>query len=207
LAGLDAFGTMKADRAVAVIRAERIADPVELARAFAAAGIRCVEFTLTTPGALEALAAAADSGAVVGAGTVLDERQAREAVAAGARFVVSPAFTPALVNACHEEGVPVFLGALTPTEVHAAWAAGATAVKLFPAVLGGARYLEQLRGPFPEIAFIPSGGIDERNAREYLAVGAVAVYAGSSLAPAKLVAAGNHDEIARRAHAFVASLN
>jgi 2-dehydro-3-deoxyphosphogluconate aldolase / (4S)-4-hydroxy-2-oxoglutarate aldolase len=207
LAGLDAFATMKADRAVAVIRAERIADPVELAGALAGAGIRCVEFTLTTPGAVEALASAVDSGAVVGAGTVLDERQAREAVAAGARFVVSPAFVPDLVDACREDGVPVFLGALTPTEIHDAWAAGATAVKLFPAALGGARYLEHLRGPFPHIAFIPSGGIDERNASEYLAAGAVAVYAGSSLAPAKLVAAGDHEEIARRAHAFVASLN
>jgi 2-dehydro-3-deoxyphosphogluconate aldolase / (4S)-4-hydroxy-2-oxoglutarate aldolase len=197
---------MKADRAVAVIRAERIADPVELASAIAGAGIRCVEFTLTTPGALQALASAVDSGAVVGAGTVLDERQALEAVAAGARFVVSPAYVPELVGACREGGVPVFLGALTPTEVHAAWAAGATAVKLFPAALGGARYLQQLRGPFPDTAFIPSGGIDERSAREYLAAGAVAVYAGSSLAPAELVAAGEHEEIARRAHAFVASL-
>ena len=197
---------MKADRAVAVIRAERIADPVELAGAIAAAGIRCVEFTLTTPGALKALASAVDSGAVVGAGTVLDEQQAREAVAAGARFVVSPAHVPELVEVCREDGVPVFLGALTPTEVHAAWAAGATAVKLFPAGLGGARYLQQLRGPFPDIAFIPSGGVDERNGREYLAAGAVAVYAGSSLAPAELVAAGDHAEIGRRAHAFVASL-
>jgi 2-dehydro-3-deoxyphosphogluconate aldolase/(4S)-4-hydroxy-2-oxoglutarate aldolase len=123
-----------------------------------------------------------------------------------ARFVVSPAFVPELVAACREEDVPVFLGALTPSEVHAAWAAGATAVKLFPAGVGGPRYLEQLRGPFPDIAFIPSGGIDERSAREYLDAGAVAVYAGSSLAPAALVAAGDHEEIAQRAHAFVASL-
>jgi 2-dehydro-3-deoxyphosphogluconate aldolase/(4S)-4-hydroxy-2-oxoglutarate aldolase len=197
---------MKADRAVAVIRAERIADPVELADAVAAAGIRCVEFTLTTPGALEAIAAASNSGAVVGAGTVVDETQAREAVAAGARFVVSPACVPELVEACREESIPVFLGGLTPTEIHTAWAAGATAVKLFPAG-DGPRYLEQLRGPFPDIAFVPSGGINERNAREYLAAGAVAVYAGSSLAPGKLVATGDHEEIARRARAFVASLD
>jgi 2-dehydro-3-deoxyphosphogluconate aldolase / (4S)-4-hydroxy-2-oxoglutarate aldolase len=207
VADLDAFATMKADRAVAVIRAERIPDPVELAGTLAAAGIRCVEFTFTTPGALDAIASAADSGAVVGAGTVLDERQAREAVAAGARFVVSPACVPELVGACREEGIPVFLGALTPTEIHAAWAAGATAVKLFPAGNGGPRYLEQLRGPFPDIAFVPSGGINEGNAREYLAAGAVAVYAGGSLAPAELVAAGDHDEIARRAHAFIATLS
>jgi 2-dehydro-3-deoxyphosphogluconate aldolase / (4S)-4-hydroxy-2-oxoglutarate aldolase len=207
VADLDAFATMKADRAVAVIRAERIADPAELAGAVAAARIRCVEFTFTTPGALDAIAAAADSGAVVGAGTVLDERQAREAVAAGARFVVSPACVPELVGACRDEGIPVFLGALTPTEIHAAWAAGATAVKLFPAGNGGPGYLEQLRGPFPDVAFVPSGGINEGNAREYLAAGAVAVYAGGSLAPAELVAAGDHEEIARRAHAFVASLS
>jgi 2-dehydro-3-deoxyphosphogluconate aldolase/(4S)-4-hydroxy-2-oxoglutarate aldolase len=206
LASLDAFEAMKADRVVAVIRAERIADPVELAEAVAAAGIRCVEFTVTTPGALEAIAAASDSRAIVGAGTVVDERQAREAMAAGARFVVSPACVPELVEACREDGIPVFLGGLTPTEIHTAWAAGATAVKLFPAG-DGPRYLQQLRGPFPDIAFVPSGGINEQNAREYLDAGAVAVYAGSSLAPSALVAAGDHEEIARRARAFVASLD
>lgn len=200
------FETIAADRAVAVVRAEQVADPEGLARTLADAGIRCVEFTFTISAALEAIAAAAGSGAVAGAGTVLRPEQARDAIAAGARFIVSPATVPAIVEPCLEQGVPVFLGALTPTEVHAAFAAGATAVKLFPAGIGGPAYVKDLLGAFPEIPLIPSGGVSERNAREYLAAGAVAVYAGRSLVPPELAAAGAHDEIARRAHAFVASL-
>jgi 2-dehydro-3-deoxyphosphogluconate aldolase / (4S)-4-hydroxy-2-oxoglutarate aldolase len=204
---LDAFAAMRADRAVAVVRADRVADAAGLASALAQAGIRCVEFTFTIPDVLAALAAAVDSGAIVGAGTVLEPDQARRAVDAGARFVVSPACVPELGPVCESLGVPLFLGAYTPTEVHAAARAGATAIKLFPASAGGPSYLKQLRGPFPELPFIPSGGIDEDNAREFLAAGAVAVYAGSSLAPPDLVARGEHEEIARRAQAFVAALS
>ncbi len=190
-----------------MIRAERVADPAGLAQTLARAGIRSVEFTFTIPSALDAIEAAAATDAVVGAGTVRDAQQARDAIAAGARFVVSPACVPELVDVCRAGGVPVFLGALTPTEVHEAAAAGATAVKLFPAGLGGPRYLTDLRGPFPDVDFLPSGGIDDRNAREFLEAGALAVYAGSGLAPPELVAAGDHEEIDRRAHAFVASLS
>ena len=195
---------MQADRVVAVVRAERVADAKGVASTLAAAGIRCVEFTLTIPGALRAISEAA-SHAVVGAGTVLEREQARRAVEAGARFVVSPACVPELGPTCRELGVPLFLGAYTPTEVVEATRAGATAIKLFPA--GGPPYLKQLRGPFPDVAFMPSGGVDERNARGYLEAGAVAVYAGSGLAPPDLVARGEHEEIARRAHAFVAALS
>lgn len=193
---------------VAVVRAARVGDPAGLAAALASGGIRCVEFTFTTSAALDAIAAAADvSDAVVGAGTVVDAAQARAAVEAGARFVVSPACVEELGPVCAELGVPLFLGAITPTEILAATRAGAAAVKLFPAAVGGPSYLEHLRGPFPDVALIPSGGIDERNARDYLAAGALAVYAGSKLAPADLVERGEHEEIARRAHAFVAALS
>jgi 2-dehydro-3-deoxyphosphogluconate aldolase / (4S)-4-hydroxy-2-oxoglutarate aldolase len=205
---LDVFAAIEADRVVAVVRAERIADPRRLAEALASAGIRCVEFTFTTGGVLEAIAAAADvPDAIIGAGTVLTEREARDAVAAGARFVVSPSCLPELGPVCRDLAVPLFLGALTPTEVATAAAAGATAVKLFPAGLGGPSYLKQLRGPFPDVAFVPSGGVDEGNAAQYLAAGAVAVYAGSTLAPADLVERAEHGEIAARAHAFVAALS
>lgn len=201
------FAAIRADRVVAVVRAERVLDPAGLAAALAAGGIRCVEFTFTTSGVLDAIASAAGvPDAIVGAGTVLDAQQARNAVKAGARFVVSPACIPELGPACRELRVPLFLGALTPTEVAAARAAGATAVKLFPAAVGGPSYLKHLRGPFPDVAFVPSGGVDERNAREYLAAGAVAVYAGSNLAPPELVEQGEHEEITRRAHAFVDAL-
>jgi 2-dehydro-3-deoxyphosphogluconate aldolase / (4S)-4-hydroxy-2-oxoglutarate aldolase len=199
--------TMSADRAVAVIRAPRIADPAELARTLAAAGIRCIEFTFTTDGVLDAIEKTATaSEAVVGAGTVTTSTQARDAIAAGARFVVSPALMPEISPPCRRADIPYFLAAFTPTEVASAMAAGTEAVKLFPAGLGGPRYLTDLRGPFPGTRFVPSGGIDETNARAFLDAGAVAVFAGSKLAPAELVASGDHEEIARRAEALVRAL-
>jgi 2-dehydro-3-deoxyphosphogluconate aldolase/(4S)-4-hydroxy-2-oxoglutarate aldolase len=204
---LDAYEAMRADRAVAVVRADRVRDPAALAETFAAAGIRCVEFTFTIPGVLDVLRSASSADAVIGAGTVTSADQAREAVAAGAKFLVSPACVPPVVVVAREAGVPAFLGALTPTEVHAAVDAGATAIKLFPAALGGPQYIKHLRGPFPSVAFIPSGGVDESNARAFVDAGAVAVYAGSSLAPPDLVAAGEHAEIATRVQRFVASLS
>jgi 2-dehydro-3-deoxyphosphogluconate aldolase / (4S)-4-hydroxy-2-oxoglutarate aldolase len=203
----DVLEVIRSDRAVAVIRGERVADPAGLAETLAAAGIRSIEFTFTIPDVLAAIEAAADSGAIVGAGTVRDERQARESVAAGARFVVSPTCVPEVARAAREAGVPVFLGALTPTEVDATLKAGTSAVKLFPAGLGGPRYLRDLRGPFPGADFIPSGGVTAENAGAFLEAGAIAVYAGSGLAPPDLVAAGDHEEIDQRAHAFVAALN
>jgi 2-dehydro-3-deoxyphosphogluconate aldolase / (4S)-4-hydroxy-2-oxoglutarate aldolase len=199
--------TIRSDRVVAVVRGERVADPAGLAMTLAGAGVRAIEFTFTIPDALAAIEAAAGSGAVVGAGTVRDERQARDALAAGAQFLVSPACVPEVAAVGLEAGVPVFLGALTPTEVDSALKAGTTAVKLFPAGVGGPRYLRDLRGPFPNADFIPSGGITEENAPDFLAAGAIAVYAGSGLIPPEPVASGDHGEVERRAHAFVAAVS
>jgi 2-dehydro-3-deoxyphosphogluconate aldolase / (4S)-4-hydroxy-2-oxoglutarate aldolase len=204
---VEVLAAIRSDRAVAVIRGERVADAAGLAETLADAGIRTVEFTFTIPDVLAAIEAAAASPALVGAGTVRDERQARDALSAGAQFLVSPACVPEVARVAAEAGVPVFLGALTPTEVDAAVKAGTSAVKLFPAGLGGPPYLRDLRGPFPHVDFVPSGGVTEGNARAFLDAGAIAVYAGSSLAPPELVAAGEHDEIGRRAHTFLAALN
>jgi 2-dehydro-3-deoxyphosphogluconate aldolase/(4S)-4-hydroxy-2-oxoglutarate aldolase len=203
---VDVLDAIRSDRVVAVVRGRRVADPAGLAATLASAGIRAVEFTFTIPTVLEAIEAAAASGAIAGAGTVRDERQARAALASGAQFLVSPACVPEVAGVAREAGFPVFLGALTPTEVDAAVKAGTTAVKLFPAGIGGPRYLRDLRGPFPDVDFVPSGGVTEDNAREFLDVGAIAVYAGSGLAPPELVEAGDHEEIGRRAHAFVAAV-
>jgi 2-dehydro-3-deoxyphosphogluconate aldolase / (4S)-4-hydroxy-2-oxoglutarate aldolase len=204
---VDVVSAIRSDRVVAVVRGRRVADPAGLAATLADAGIRAVEFTFTIPGVLAAIEAATESDGIVGAGTVRDERQAREAVAAGAQFLVSPACVPEVAEVAREAGVPAFLGALTPTEVDAAVKAGTTAVKLFPAGLGGARYLRDLRGPFPDVDFVPSGGVTEDNAREFLDAGAIAVYAGSGLAPPELVEAGDHAEIDRRARAFAAAVS
>jgi Entner-Doudoroff aldolase len=143
---MDVLTVVQEDRVVAVVRADAIADPRGLATTLADAGIRCVEFTFTTPDVLGAISAARNGDAVVGAGSVLDADQARGAVEAGARFVVSPACVPELGPVCRELSVPLFLGAYTPTEIVAARRAGATAIKLFPAAVGGAAYLKQLLG-------------------------------------------------------------
>jgi 2-dehydro-3-deoxyphosphogluconate aldolase/(4S)-4-hydroxy-2-oxoglutarate aldolase len=203
---MDVLEVVRADRVVAVVRAPSVADPAGLAGVLSDAGIRCVEFTFTIPGVLRAIEAAAAVGALVGAGTVTEPAQAKDAIAAGARFVVSPVLVPEIVAPCRGAGVPVVLAALTPTEVLAAARAGSIAVKLFPASLGGPRYLRDLRGPLPHVVFIPSGGVDSTNAREFLEAGAAAVFAGTELVPPELVAAGAYEEIRRRAESFVAAL-
>jgi 2-dehydro-3-deoxyphosphogluconate aldolase / (4S)-4-hydroxy-2-oxoglutarate aldolase len=200
---MDVLSAVQADRVVAVVRAPGVADPAALAAALSEAGITAVEFTFTIPDALGAIEKAAAAGALVGAGTVTEPEQARAAIAAGARFVVSPVLVPEVVPPCREAGVPVFLAGFTPTEVAAAVAAGADAVKLFPASLGGPRYVRDLRGPFPDIRLIPSGGVDEGNARDFLDAGAVAVFAGSGLVRPEEAAEGKHEAIARRAASFV----
>lgn len=189
---------LREDRVIAVVRAPRVADPVGLATALAENGVRCVEFTFTTDHVLSAIRAAAERDAVVGAGTVLSADQARAAIDAGARFVVTPAVRVDVADACQELGVPVVLGALTPTEVRSALEAGAAAVKLFPARMGGPEYVRDLLGPFPDLALIPSGGVGPENMGAYLEAGAVAVSLGTSLAPPAAVESGDLDQIVGR---------
>jgi 2-dehydro-3-deoxyphosphogluconate aldolase/(4S)-4-hydroxy-2-oxoglutarate aldolase len=162
-------------------------------------GIRCVEFTFTVPDVLSVIRAATEGDAMVGAGTVLEADQARRAIDAGARFVVTPALRVEVVAACIELDVPVMLGAFSPTEVITAVEVGATAVKLFPAMIGGPEYVRDLLGPFPDLSLIPSGGVGPENLRSYLEAGALAVYMGASLAPPEAVESGDLREIARRA--------
>ena len=196
-----AWKAMTEDRVVAVVRAASVSDPAAVADAFAAGGIRCVEFTYTIPDVASVIAAAADArDAIIGVGTVIHHEQARAAVDAGAQFVVSPAVRPEIVPA--SGGLPVVMGAITPTEIVAAMESGAAAVKLFPASLGGPGYLRALRGPFPEIPFVPSGGVDDRTVADYLAAGAVAVYAGSSVADVGEIERGDTDAITARSAAF-----
>jgi 2-dehydro-3-deoxyphosphogluconate aldolase / (4S)-4-hydroxy-2-oxoglutarate aldolase len=203
----DVMAAIRADRIAAVVRAKSVDDPRKLARTLADEGIRCVEFTFTIPSAAEVIAAAADErGAVIGAGTVRSAEQAASAIEAGARFIVSPGVIPDIVPVCRERNVPVILGALTPTEVHAVDALGAAAVKIFPAGLGGPRYLRDLRGPFPKLPFMPSGGVTPENAAEFLAAGAAAVFAGSDLVPPAAVADGDYGTLASRARRFRAAL-
>jgi 2-dehydro-3-deoxyphosphogluconate aldolase/(4S)-4-hydroxy-2-oxoglutarate aldolase len=199
--------TILADRALAVVRAPEIPDPGALANALAQSGIRAVELTFTTPGVLDYLNAAASSDAVLGMGTVCTAEQAKAAIGAGAQFLVTPGIRSDVAKAGSDSGIPVIMGALTPTEVLAAMDLGAAAVKVFPASAFGPRYFKDLRGPFPEVALIPSGGVNAANAAEFLANGAVAVTAGTDVVSPQAVASGDWSDIASRAVAFVQSLN
>lgn len=196
--------TLTADRALAVVRAPRIDDPAALCRALVAGGIRTVEFTFTTPGveAVIAAAAAEPHGALVGAGTVTDARTAEAAIAAGARFLVTPGISEGAAAVAREAGVPIMLGALSPSEVMRAVELGSAAVKVFPASAVGPGYVKDLRGPFPDIPFVPSGGLHAGNAGEWRAAGALAVTAGSSVVGVVDIEAAAWDAVSEKASAF-----
>lgn len=206
--GLGALEVIRADRVLSVVRAPTIPDPAALADALARSGIRTVELTFTTPDVLDYLRmAAAVDGAVVGVGTVLHADQAEAAIDNGARFLVTPGVRAEVAAVAAERDIPVVMGALTPTEVLTALDLGAAAVKIFPARALGPGYLKDLRGPFPDVALIPSGGVNAGNAAEFLANGAVAVAAGTDVVAPSDVAAGRWSEIASRAASFVRSMN
>ncbi|MFF7789933.1 bifunctional 4-hydroxy-2-oxoglutarate aldolase/2-dehydro-3-deoxy-phosphogluconate aldolase [Streptomyces sp. NPDC007991] len=171
-------------RVMAILRSVDASGLPAVARALAAGGITCLEVTLTTRGALDTLAWIRDDlgpEVAVGAGTVMSCGQARDALAAGADFLVAPIVDADVIRGAAKSGVPCYPGAWTPTEVHAAWRAGAAAVKLFPASTGGPGHVRQLRAPLPEIPLLAVGGVDVAHAGEYVAAGACAVGIGSPL--------------------------
>lgn len=152
-----------------------------LTGAMLAGGIGVLEVTLDADDAVSAIAALDGSGLLVGAGTVMSVQQASTAAEAGAAFIVSPHTDDSIVTWAVENAMPVMAGALTPTEIARAWDLGCSAVKLFPASVSGPEFLRTLRGPFSQVDFVPTGGVDGANAADYLAAGAVAVGVGSWL--------------------------
>ncbi|HEX3678429.1 MAG TPA: bifunctional 4-hydroxy-2-oxoglutarate aldolase/2-dehydro-3-deoxy-phosphogluconate aldolase [Galbitalea sp.] len=205
---MDPVTVIGEDRAVVVIRAAVIDDPVALVSALVEGGIRAIEFTFTTEGVLEHIrrAIAADTGAAIGAGTVTIADQARAARDAGATFLVTPAVLPDVAAEGLAMRVPVLLGAFTPTEVMKAMELGVSAVKVFPAVTAGTDHFSQLLGPLPGVRLIASGGIDANNAARFLRSGAFAVTAGSSVVPVAAIEAHDWAGITAGARAFVAAL-
>lgn len=171
-------------RVMAILRSADASGLPAVARALVAGGVTCLEITLTTEGALDALAAVrAELGpeVAVGAGTVVTTAEARDALAAGAEFLVAPVVDTDVVRAAARSGIPCYPGAWTPTEVSTAWRAGAAAVKLFPASTGGPAHLRQLLAPLPDVPLVAVGGVDIARARDYVDAGAVAVGIGSPL--------------------------
>jgi 2-dehydro-3-deoxyphosphogluconate aldolase/(4S)-4-hydroxy-2-oxoglutarate aldolase len=185
-------------------------DSAELARvaveALIAAGIPVVEITLTVPDAnavIEEISRRFEDRVLVGAGTVTSAAQARDAALAGAQFIVSPGLDADIIHAGHALGRPVIAGVLTPTEIMAATRAGADWLKIFPcAALGGASYLRALRGPFPELPLLPTGGVSLQTAADYLNAGAVALGVGSELVNGAELHAKGPAPLRERALAF-----
>lgn len=196
--------SLRDNRLLAIIRGNNPDACFDTAMTLIGAGITILEVSLTTTGALTVIsriAEAANGRAFLGAGTVLTPGQVREAQEAGAQFIVTPCLAPS-TDAAFNLGLPVLVGALTPAEVYAAAREGATAVKLFPASVGGPAYLKALRDPFPDIGFIPVGGVGAESVTDYLQAGALAVGAGSPLT-GDAPRGGSLSELADRARKFV----
>ncbi|MEU3931448.1 bifunctional 4-hydroxy-2-oxoglutarate aldolase/2-dehydro-3-deoxy-phosphogluconate aldolase [Streptomyces sp. NPDC029044] len=195
---------------VPVVVVEDVGDAVPLARALVAGGLPAIEVTLRTPSALDAIREIAREvpGAVVGAGTVIRPGQVAEAVAVGARFLVSPGWTDVLLEAMRASGVPFLPGVSTASEVVALLERGVREMKFFPAqAAGGTAYLKSLSGPLPQARFCPTGGIGPDSAPDYLALSNVGCVGGSWMLPPDAVAArdwGRVEALAREAAALSA---
>jgi len=191
---------------VPVVVLDRAEDANALGRALKLGGLPCAEITFRTRAAEEAIRILArDGDMLVGAGTVLHPEQVDRALAAGARFIVSPGFSRAVVDRCRERGVTVYPGVATPTEIQMALEAKMTVVKFFPAeAVGGARALAAMSAPYSMMRFIPTGGITRGNLKGYLEQSSVVAVGGSWLVAPELIANGDFDEITRRTAAAVA---
>lgn len=191
---------------VAVVRLTDLSDAVEVTEALIAGGVRAVEFTFTNRDAATAISAAVAAvggDGFIGAGSVLDAETARAAILAGAQYIVTPTTNADTIAMGNRYGVETLAGALTPTEMLTAVEAGAAYVKVFPASLGGPRYLKDVLGPLPQLRLIPTGGVSMENAADFIAAGAVAVAMGSNLVDEATVAAKGWDVITGRAKAIV----
>jgi len=192
---------------VAVVRSESPDQLSRVVRALAEGGVTAAEITFTVPDALDVIRQVRkDLGdaIVLGAGTVLDPETARAALLAGAEYIVGPAVNLDVIRLCRRYDKVIMPGAFTPTEVIAAWEAGADVVKIFPSDLGGPSYIKALRGPLPQVRMMPTGGVDLATAGAFLRAGACCLGVGGSLVEPKAVASGDFDRIRDLAGQFAA---
>lgn len=194
---------------IAIVRFDRPEQLIQVAQAIRAGGVGIIEFTMTTPNALDIIE---ESGrefgdeVLLGAGTVLDAETARAAILAGAEFIVSPTLDPEVIEVCRRYSKVVIPGAFTPTEILTAWQRGADFVKVFPASFGGPGYLKAIRGPLPQVKLIPVGGVSLENSADFIRAGAVAVAVGGNLVKKRAIAEGNFAELTETARQFVAAV-
>jgi 2-dehydro-3-deoxyphosphogluconate aldolase / (4S)-4-hydroxy-2-oxoglutarate aldolase len=192
---------------IVIFRADKPDYVVPACDALVAGGVNALEVTLTTPGALEVireLCVKYAARAVIGAGSVLNAQMCRDAIDAGAEFIVTPVTKPGIVLTAHESGRAVMLGAYTPTEAQAAHEAGADFVKIFPADKLGPGYIKAIRAPLPHLKIVPTGGVDLKTAGDFLDAGCAALGVGSSLVSQEILKRGDWAELTRSAQAFVA---
>jgi 2-dehydro-3-deoxyphosphogluconate aldolase/(4S)-4-hydroxy-2-oxoglutarate aldolase len=192
---------------VPVVRTPTAESALKSIEAIYAGGIRAAEVTMTVPGAIKVLEKLADTFGdkmVLGAGTVLDPETCRACMLAGAEFFVTPATRLATIEMARRYSKPICPGALTPTEVLTAWEAGADFVKVFPCDnVGGAKYIKALKGPFPQIEMIPTGGVSLTTAADFLKAGSAAVAVGGELVDAKTIKEGKYEVFTERAKQFL----
>ncbi len=197
---------IRATGVIAIMRAQNSDQLIAAADAIKAGGVRVIEVTMTTPGALDVVTAATrrhGEDVLFGAGTVLDTETARAAILAGAGFIVAPTLSLSVVELCNRYSIPVMPGVFTPTEALTAWEAGVDMVKLFPANIGGPSLVKAIRAPLPQLDIVPVGGVDLDNAAPFIRNGAAALGVGGSLVNQALLDSGDLAELTRRAAAFV----
>ncbi len=196
-------------KVVAVIRMADSGKLLKVVEAVQAGGVKAIEITMTVPDAIEVIRAMARTkpdGVVIGAGSVLDPETARAAILAGAEFVVSPVTNFDTIRLCIRYGIPVMPGALTPTEIVAAWQAGADIVKIFPATSVGPKYFKDIHGPLPQIRLMPTGGVSLENSADFIKNGACCVGIGTALLDTKAIAAGDWNVLTENARKLIASV-
>lgn len=191
---------------VPIVRAPDAKTALAAVQAILEGGIACIEITMTVPNALHVLQTLADhhgEHVLLGAGTVLDPETARACMLAGAQFLVTPSLNLKTIETARRYSRPIFPGALTPTEILAAWESGGDAIKVFPCnALGGAKYIRALKAPFPQIELFPTGGVNLETLPDFLAAGSAAVGVGSELVDTKTIADGHYHLITERARQF-----
>jgi 2-dehydro-3-deoxyphosphogluconate aldolase/(4S)-4-hydroxy-2-oxoglutarate aldolase len=191
---------------IAIMRAQSSEQLIAAADAIKAGGVRVIEVTMTTPGALDVIAEASaryGQDVLFGAGSVLDAETARAAILAGAGFIVAPTLKLSVIDLCNRYSIPVVPGCYTPTEMLTACEAGADMIKLFPASVGGPALVKAILAPLPQLEIVPVGGVNLDTAVEFIARGAAALGVGSSLVNSKLLDVGDMAELTRRAKAFI----
>ena len=191
---------------IAIIRADNPSQLIKVAQSLKDGGIKAIEVTMTTPSALEVIKEVSSEFGdeiMVGVGSVLDPETARMAILSGSEFVVCPVLNKEVIGVCNRYAKISIPGAYTPTEILSAWEQGADLVKVFPADVGGPRYIKSIKAPLPQISLVPTGGVNLDNASDFIKAGASVIAVGSSLVNRKLIDAEQFDIIRKTAEQFI----